>query len=381
MQSPVRSISSIRTILCLIGTRPEAIKMAPVVRALKERAGVQVIVCVTGQHREMLEPILRFFGILPDIDLGLMRPDQTLAGLTARLVESLDEVIRRVNPHWVVAQGDTTSVMAAAMAAFYRGVPFAHVEAGLRTGDLSAPFPEEFHRRVADMVARLHFAPTEHARKRLIDEGIPEDHVLMTGNTVVDALMEAVRQVPDWSTGPLSGVDQNLPIVLVTAHRRESFGQPMREICEAVASLAEIYQSQQIQWVFPVHLNPNVRRTVMETLQSVDCVKLLEPLDYPWLVQLMKHARLILTDSGGIQEEAPSLGVPVMVLRSTTERPEGVQSGQAQLVGWHRDDIIRKTCQALDQPVACRSNVQAHPNPYGDGLAGIRIADALLSHC
>lgn len=352
--------------------------MAPVVRALQARKGVNVIVCVTGQHREMLEPILQFFGIKPDIDLGLMRPDQTLAGLTARLVESLDEVIRRVAPDWVVAQGDTTSVMAAAMAAFYRGVPFAHVEAGLRTGDLSAPFPEEFHRRVADMVARLHFAPTEQARNRLIAEGIPENRVVLTGNTVVDALMEAVRQEPDWSTGPLAVVDQNLPIVLVTAHRRESFGQPMREICEAVSSLAASYETQKIQWVFPVHLNPNVRRTVMESLQNQPMVKLLEPLDYQWLVQLMKHSRLILTDSGGIQEEAPSLGVPVLVLRSITERPEGVESGQARLVGWHRDDIIRETCLELDAPKGSRFDVQPHWNPYGDGLAGIRIADALL---
>lgn len=371
------------TILCLIGTRPEAIKMAPVVRSLKSHAGVNVIVCVTGQHREMLDPILKFFEIKPDIDLGLMRPDQTLAGLTARLVEGLDEVIRRCAPDWVVAQGDTTSVMAAAMAAFYRGVPFAHVEAGLRTGDLSAPFPEEFHRRVADMVACLHFAPTEQARQQLIAEGINESQIILTGNTVVDALMEAVRYEPDWNSGPLDGVDPHRPIVLVTAHRRESFGQPMREICEAVSVLARMFQERQIQWVFPVHLNPNVRRTVMESLRNSSSVILLEPLDYPWLVQLMKHSRLILTDSGGIQEEAPSLGVPVLVLRSSTERPEGVQSGQAKLVGWHREDIIRETCLELNlNPAGHHQSQDARSaaNPYGDGKAGIRIAEALLGY-
>ena len=352
--------------------------MASVVRELKSRPGVKVVVCVTGQHREMLEPILRFFQIEPQIDLGLMRPDQTLSGLTARLIEGLDEVIRRISPDWVVAQGDTTSVMAAAMAAFYRGVPFAHVEAGLRTGDLSAPFPEEFHRRVADMVAVLHFAPTVQAASKLESEGIPSSQIIVTGNTVVDALLEASKDEPDWLQGPLVSVDPSKPIVVVTAHRRENFGQPMREICESVAELARKFDRDQIQWIFPVHLNPNVKSTVFEILDQVPNVILLEPLEYPWHVQLMKHARLILTDSGGIQEEAPSLGVPVLVLRSTTERPEGVASGQARLVGCRRDDIIREATREL-QLAANGLKKQEHPaNPYGDGFAGRRIADALL---
>ncbi|RLS24185.1 MAG: UDP-N-acetylglucosamine 2-epimerase (non-hydrolyzing) [Planctomycetota bacterium] len=367
-----------KTILCLIGTRPEAIKMASVVRELKSRPGVKVVVCVTGQHREMLEPILSFFQIEPQIDLGLMRPDQTLSGLTARLIEGLDEVIRRISPDWVVAQGDTTSVMAAAMAAFYRNVPFAHVEAGLRTGDLAAPFPEEFHRRVADMVALLHFAPTPQASARLKSEGIPPSQIIMTGNTVVDALLEACKADPDWSKGPLLQVNRSKPIVVVTAHRRENFGQPMREICESVAELAHKFASRQIQWVFPVHLNPNVKKTVFEILDHVPNVILLDPLEYPWHVQLMKHARLILTDSGGIQEEAPTLGVTVLVLRSTTERPEGLATGQAKLIGWKRQDIVREASQELQSALTQPTPGISHVNPYGDGFAGRRIADALL---
>jgi UDP-N-acetylglucosamine 2-epimerase len=351
--------------------------MAPVVRALKNRPGAEVIVCVTGQHREMLSPILKFFEIVPDIDLGLMRPDQTLASLTARLIESLDEVIRRTAPQWVIAQGDTTSVMAGAISAFYRKVPFAHVEAGLRTGAFNAPFPEEFHRRVADLTASLHFAPTAAARNQLIAEGVSPDQVILSGNTVVDALLQAVSHEPDWSAGPLASVDRRLPIVLVTAHRRESFGEPIREICSAIKHLSDKFRDRQIQWVFPVHMNPHVHGPVHEMLGGQPGVFLTEPLDYPWLVQVLKHARLVLTDSGGIQEEAPSLGVPVLVMRTTTERPEAVEAGLSKLVGAHAEDIIRETVAELGRGVCNQKTGTLHFNPYGDGKAADRIANAL----
>lgn len=352
--------------------------MAPVVRELQSRPEADPIVCITGQHREMLAPILDYFQIKPEIDLDVMRPDQTLAALTARLVESLDEVIRRTSPDWVVAQGDTTSVMAGAMAAFYRQVPFAHVEAGLRTGDLAAPFPEEFHRRVADLVASLHFAPTPGAVTQLKSEGISNEKIVMSGNTVVDALLEVTRQRPDWSDGPLAGLDRSKPIVVITAHRRENFGRPLREICMAVAELAAKFDKDEIQWVFPVHMNPNVRSVVFELLKHrMNCI-LLEPLEYQWQAQLMKHARLILTDSGGIQEEAPSLGVPVLVLRENTERPEGVVAGHARLVGWRKDDIVRETSVELQSGVWLDPGREIKPNPYGDGQASNRICEALL---
>lgn len=367
-----------RTILSLIGTRPEAIKMASVIRELKARPHAKVLVCVTGQHREMLDPILSFFGIVPDRNLVLMRPDQALTPLTARLLEGLDEVIRNEAPDWVVAQGDTTSVMAGAMAAFYRGVPFAHVEAGLRTGDLSAPFPEEFNRRVADLVAELHFAPTPRAVQTLLDEKVPRQKIVLTGNTVVDALLEAARLEPDWSEGPLSGLDRSRPIVVVTAHRRENFGHPLEEICEAIGDLARMFSPHGVQWVFPVHLNPNVRGTANRILCSNPGVILMEPLDYLWQVQLMKHARLILTDSGGIQEEAPSLGVPVLVLRTTTERPEGVETGHAKLIGRKREVIVSETNRLLNERLRTDLPNERADSPYGDGLAGRRIADALM---
>lgn len=352
--------------------------MAPVVRELQSRPEAEPIVCITGQHREMLAPILDYFQIKPEIDLDVMRPDQTLAGLTTRLIESLDEVIRRTSPDWVVAQGDTTSVMAGAMAAFYRHVPFAHVEAGLRTGDMAAPFPEEFHRRVADMIATLHFAPTLGAFEQLKSENVPAEKIIMCGNTVVDALLEVGRKDPDWQAGPLNYIDRRKPIVVITAHRRENFGRPLREISEAVAELAAKYHEIGVQWVFPVHLNPNVRSVVFELLKNVPNCILLDPLEYSWQVQLMKHARLILTDSGGIQEEAPSLGVPVLVLRENTERPEGVAAGHARLVGWQKADVVRETVLELESGVWLDPDRKIKPNPYGDGLASKRICNALL---
>lgn len=374
MHVPERQI----VILCLIGTRPEAIKMASVIRELKSRQRARVIVCATGQHREMIAPILSFFEIEPDLDLDLMRPDQSLVSLTSRLLDGIDLAIREYRPDWVVAQGDTTSVMAGAMAAFYRKVPFAHVEAGLRTGSLEAPFPEEFHRRVADMIASLHFAPTLQAVETLRNEKVPEDRIVLTGNTVVDALIETARHEPDWSIGPLAGLDRKRPIVLVTAHRRENFGRPLQEICQAVAELAGNRAFSNVQWVFPVHMNPNVRGTVNEILTNASGVILMDPLEYFWHVQLMKHSALILTDSGGIQEEAPSLGVPVLILRSTTERREGVELGQAKLIGWMRETIVRETEIALHASLARATPALPAENPYGDGKAGKRIADALI---
>lgn len=353
--------------------------MASVIRELKARPEARVVVCATGQHREMIAPILSFFKIEPDFDLDLMKPDQSLTALTSLLLEGIDSVIEEITPDWVVAQGDTTSVMAGALAAFYRRIPFAHVEAGLRTGNLDSPFPEEFHRRVADMVASLHFAPTPQSVESLRNEHIPEDRIVLTGNTVVDALIETAKHEPDWTEGPLADLDANRPIVMITAHRRENFGRPLREICEAVAELAQHHSDRQFQWVFPVHLNPNVRGTVQEILANEPGVFLMDPLDYFWNVQLMKRSRLILTDSGGIQEEAPSLGVPVLVLRTSTERREGVELGTARLIGWNRDTIVRETIRVLEELHQHRAPFIPVDNPYGDGFAGRRIADALIS--
>lgn len=366
-----------QTILSIIGTRPEAIKMAPVIRQLAAHPDrVRSVVCSTGQHREMLTPVLSLFGIVPDMDLALMRPDQTLAGLSAALLTTLDQVVCGVQPDWVLAQGDTSSVMAAALVAYYRHVRFGHVEAGLRTGDKRHPFPEEINRRIADLVADACFAPTVRARDTLLREGVPSGAILVTGNTVVDALHQVAALPFDPHSGPLADVPFDRPLVLVTAHRRESFGAPFRELCLALRDLAERWRD--VLFLYPVHLNPNVRRPVHEILSGLPNLRLMEPLDYRALVFVMKHATLILTDSGGIQEEAPSFGVPVLVLRDKTERPEGVEAGVVVLVGTARERIVVETDRLLRNPAA-RARMTAGPNPYGDGHAADRIVRFLLS--
>jgi UDP-N-acetylglucosamine 2-epimerase (non-hydrolysing) len=361
-------------IICVVGTRPEAIKMAPVIRELRARPeAFECIVVSTGQHRQMLDQVFGIFGLQPDIDLGLMQPNQSLAGLTAALFTHLDKVINEAQPDWILAQGDTTSVMVASLVAFYRRIRFGHVEAGLRTGDFAHPFPEELNRRIADLTGAACFAPTQKAASALRAEGVSPEKIHITGNTVVDALQQII------ASGELGRVQlpvKLLPgrrIVLVTAHRRESFGEPFRQLCHALRELAS--KHEHVQFVYPVHLNPNVRRPVHEILGEVRNVHLIEPVDYVQLIALMKRAELILTDSGGIQEEAPTFGVPVLVMRETTERPEGVEVGAVQLVGTQQRNIV-------EAAEACLTGGFTHwngANPYGDGQASRRIADVLAA--
>jgi UDP-N-acetylglucosamine 2-epimerase (non-hydrolysing) len=373
-----QTLVSMLTVLNIIGTRPEAIKMAPVVAECGKHPGrIQSFVCATGQHRQMLDQVLELFGIKPDFDLDVMQPDQTLSGLTAALLTALDEVAEKVRPHWILAQGDTTTVAVAALVAFYRGIRFGHVEAGLRTNDRRRPFPEEINRRIADLLADLYFAPTGRARDALLKEGVPEDSVRVTGNTVIDALLDVASRPYDFNAGPLAGLPLHKRIVLITAHRRESFGQPFRNLCQAIRELALEFESDGVHFVYPVHLNPNVRRPVAEILSNLTNLSLLDPLDYLCLVQLMKRSTLILTDSGGIQEEAPSLGVPVLVMRDATERPEGVEAGVVRLVGTSRQRIVDEAQSLLRDPAARRA-MATKANPYGDGSAAARIVAALL---
>lgn len=365
-------------ILSLIGTRPEAIKMAPVVHELgKHPDEVKSLVCVSGQHREMLDQVLDVFGIRPDFDLEVMEPDQMLSGLTAELLTRFDPVVRETKPDWIIAEGDTTTVLVAALVSYYHRALFGHIEAGLRTGDKYGPFPEEMNRQIADRLADALFAPTQRSQENLLREGISKDRVLLTGNTIVDALLEVAARPYDWGTGPLVRIPTGQRLVLITAHRRESFGGPLQEICCAIRDLAVKFEPQGVHFVYPVHLNPNVRGPVMEALSGLSNVSLLDPLDYLSMVQLMKRSTLILTDSGGIQEEAPSLGVPVLVMRDATERPEGIEAGIARLVGVRRDRIVEETARLLQDPVACKA-MRARVNPYGDGKATVRIASFLL---
>jgi len=365
------------TVLSIIGTRPEAIKMAPVVKELQLRpAAVHSVVCATSQHRQMLDQVLELFRIRVDHDLNLMQPNQTLSRLTGLLFEGLDRVVTEVKPDWVLAQGDTTTVMVASLVAFYHRIRFGHVEAGLRTGDLRHPFPEELNRRIADMVAEAYFAPTERARQALIGEGVSDGRIFVTGNTGIDALLDVVSRPFDWTGTPLALQTVNR-IVLITAHRRESFGRSLEAICGAISELAARYAGDGILFVYPVHLNPNVRRPVNQMLGGLPNVLLCDPLDYSCLVHVMKRATLILTDSGGIQEEAPSFGVPVLVLRDKTERPEAVEAGMARLVGTSRHRIVTEAARLLDgaRPEHLAPAIR---NPYGDGQAAARIVAALL---
>ncbi len=368
-----------KIILTVVGTRPEAIKMAPVIGALRRSAGsVHALVCATGQHRQMLDQALGLFGIVPDFDLDVMRSGQDLSGLTARLLDGLDAVIVRSRPDWILAQGDTTTVLASALAAFHRRIRFGHVEAGLRTGDLDRPFPEEANRRVADMLATARFAPTERAARELRREGYPPSSIHMTGNTIVDALLDVSARPYDWSAGPLAGLPLDRRLVLLTTHRRESFGPPLERVCAAVRELATRFADQGIHIVCPVHLNPAVQSAIGDNLSGLPNVSLVEPLDYLSIVHLMKRCALILTDSGGIQEEAAVLRVPTLVLRSTTERREGVDAGLARLVGTDGAVIVREASRVLSGELFPEL-AQPGVSPYGDGLASGRIADVVLA--
>jgi UDP-N-acetylglucosamine 2-epimerase (non-hydrolysing) len=365
-------------VLSVFGTRPEAVKMAPVVRQLAQTSGIESLVCVTAQHRQMLDQVLDLFQIKPDVDLNLMRENQSLAELSAAIFSSLDPVLADLQPDWVLVQGDTTTVMITALLAYYRRLYVGHVEAGLRTHDKWQPFPEEINRRVAGVTADLHFAPTEWARQNLLREGIPEETIKVTGNPVIDALHFVSSQpmpteIQDLIAKLKIGAGQRL--VLVTAHRRENFGQPLEDICQALKTLAE---RGDIEIVYPVHLNPNVQEPVYRLLNNLPHITLLPPMDYLPLVHLMKHSFIILTDSGGIQEEAPAFGVPVLVLREVTERPEGVEAGTLKLVGTDTQKIISEATRLLDDSLAQAAMAKA-ANPFGDGHAAERIVKALIA--
>lgn len=364
------------TVLSVIGTRPEAIKMAPVITELSRHSpGVHSLVCVTGQHRELLDPMLKLFGIKADYDLGNLPAGKSLAQLTAVLLERLDVAVGEARPDWILALGDTTTVLATSLVAHYHQVPFGHLEAGLRTGDKLSPFPEEMNRKVADGVADAHFAPTERARENLLREGVDPGTIHVTGNTVIDALLDVAARPFDWEQSPIAKLVKGRRIVLVTVHRREHFGLPLQEICEAIKELATDEVLPDIHVVFPVHLNPNVSHPVRQCLAALERVSLVDPLDYLSMVHVMKRASVVLTDSGGIQEEAPSLGVPVIVLRASTERAEGVELGLVRLVGTDRGAIIAETRKVLSgYPLKKFSGT----SPYGDGRSAARIVSILL---
>jgi UDP-N-acetylglucosamine 2-epimerase (non-hydrolysing) len=369
-----------------MGTRPEAIKMAPVVAALRASGDLACRVVATGQHREMFAQVAAELGFEVDADLAVMQPHQTLAGLTARLMEAVDGWLQSERPDMALVQGDTTTVLVAALACFYRKVPSGHVEAGLRTGNIWSPFPEEVNRRLASPLVSLHFAPTASARDALLAEGIPTEAIEVTGNTVVDALLRelaqqeapAVRAVVEASLSPLLGPDwAGVPFVLITGHRRESFGEGIRQICEAIAALARRYPDH--RFVYPVHLNPEVKGHVDRRLGGLANVRLIAPQGYRSFVALMSRCRLILTDSGGVQEEAPTLGKPVLVMRDTTERPEGVAAGSALLTGPRADRIVEHASRLLDDREAYQAMAGA-ANPYGDGRAADRIVARVRRH-
>lgn len=348
--------------------------MAPVVRLLAQTSGIEARVCVTAQHRQMLDQVLGLFDIRPDYDLDLMRDNQSLPELSAAIFTHLDPVLTDFKPDWVLAQGDTTTVAITSLLAYYRRIRFGHVEAGLRTYDKWAPYPEEINRRVAGAVADLHFAPTEWARQNLLHEGVDGALIKVTGNPVIDALQVVAEQPAPAEIQALVEQADGRRLILVTAHRRENFGQPIEDICAALKALAA---RGDVEIVYPVHLNPNVQEPVYRLLGNVEHITLLPPLDYLPLVQLMKHASLILTDSGGIQEEAPGFGIPALVLRNVTERPEGVDAGALKLVGTDTQVIVREATCLLNDPTAYAAMAKA-VNPYGDGHAAKRIVNALL---
>jgi len=372
-----------KRVAVFFGTRPEAIKMAPVVKALEQAAEIEAVVVATGQHREMLQQVVDLFQIDLDHSLDVMRPNQTLASLTARLMQAIDALLGEIHCDLCLTQGDTTTTFVASLASFYRRIPVGHVEAGLRTGNMYSPFPEEVNRRLVSSMASLHFPPTEISRQNLLREGILDSAICVTGNTVVDALQLEIEQ----QSGP--AIEKNLraqlaselgegwwqrPYVLVTGHRRENFGTGFEEICRAIVELSERFPDH--QFIYPVHLNPNVQGPVYERLGRRKNVRLMAPLPYRPFVALMGACRLVLTDSGGIQEEAPSLGKPVLVMRDTTERPEGVDAGTVKLVGADATRIVDSVAELLTDDAAYRSMSEA-VNPYGDGHASERIVEAV----
>jgi len=370
-----------RKVLLVFGTRPEAIKMAPLYLELSKHSGeIDVAVCLTAQHREMLDQVIRFFGIPAHYDLNLMKPGQNLYSLTAAIVEGMKPVLEDFSPDYVFVHGDTTTSMAAAMAAFYSGAKVGHVEAGLRTGNKWSPFPEEMNRSLTGRIADIHFAPTQQSRENLLREDIPEQHILVTGNTVIDALQHGLSLIERAEPESVQVLSRQLPlhrdIILVTGHRRENFGEGFLNICRALKRIAE---QADAEIIYPVHLNPNVQGPVYEWLSGIPNVHLIEPQPYESFIWLMNRARLIITDSGGVQEEAPSLGKPVLVMRDTTERPEAVSAGTVILVGTDEERIVSETLNLLYDTERYDRMARLH-NPYGDGQATKRIAQFLLTN-
>lgn len=368
-------------ILSIFGTRPEAIKMAPIISKLNQVNNLESIVCVTGQHRHMLDQMLELFSIQADYDLDLMEPNQTLSTISQKSIERLEPVLKQAKPDCVLVQGDTTTAMIAALTAFYHKIPVAHVEAGLRTFNPNSPFPEEINRKLVASLASWHFAPTQQARKNLLDEGVDPSSVFLVGNTVIDSLLGVVNRfeqdfaLTESMQNRFSAIDFNKRIILVTGHRRENWGEGIENLCEALKELA---QYKHVEVVYPVHLNPNVKSVVMAALSNVANIHLVEPLDYLPFVYLLSRCYMVITDSGGVQEEAPSLGKPVLVTRDTTERPEGITAGTAKLVGRSKEGLLKEAALLLNDTVEYQSMASAC-NPYGDGSAAQQIVNTLVN--
>lgn len=371
---PAHGLVLRRKVLVVYGTRPEAIKLAPVISALRESSILEPVVAVTGQHREMLDQVNELFSISPDHDLDIFRHGQSLTDITSRSLTGLTTLVQQVQPEAVVVQGDTTSTFAASLAAFYERIPVVHVEAGLRTGNMAEPFPEEANRRLTTRLASLHLAPTSQARRNLLAEGVDPDDIVVTGNTVIDALLEVVRRRLPYTTEGLQAVEDDLRrVILVTAHRRESWGETMGGLGQAMADLA---QRPDVLMVVPVHRNPEVRRFLLPPLLACPNVRIMEPLPYGDFARLLRRADLAISDSGGIQEEAPSVGTPVLVLRSVTERTEAIDAGSALLVGTRPPDILAAAHRLLDNDLEYQTMVRTK-NPFGDGHAADRVVSAI----
>ena len=370
-------------VLSIFGTRPEAIKMAPLVKALTNADGIEARVCVTAQHREMLDQVLDLFDIVPYYDLNIMKPGQSLYDVTTNILLGLKPILEEFKPDLVLVHGDTSTTLSASLAAFYHQIPVGHVEAGLRTGDLSSPWPEEGNRKLTGAIAKLHFAPTETSKQNLLNEATNDADILITGNTVIDALLQVVDKVQTDEVliaklkAKFPQLDDNKKLILVTGHRRESFGGGFERICEALAEIATNHPEAQV--LYPMHLNPNVREPVNRILKNVNNVHLIEPQEYLPFVYLMNQATIIVTDSGGVQEEAPSLGKPVLVMRDTTERPEAVDAGTVKLVGTDKNRIVSAVHTLLTDPAEYQKMSRAH-NPYGDGKACERIVNKIIKH-
>lgn len=371
-------------ILTVFGTRPEAIKMAPLVDALKKQNNIEARVCVTAQHREMLDQVLELFAITPDYDLNLMKPNQSLSNLTSNILLGLEPILKEFQPHLVLVHGDTSTTLSTSLAAFYQQIPIAHIEAGLRTDNLYSPWPEEGNRKLTGAITALHFAPTKSAQQNLLDEGVSSEKIVLTGNTVIDALMQVSHKFKDNHqfceslAAQFPQLDEDKKLILVTGHRRESFGGGFERICEALADIAKKHSDTQI--IYPVHLNPNVRKPVNRILQGLNNIHLIEPQEYLPFVYLMDKSYLILTDSGGIQEEAPSLGKPVLVMRDVTERPEALNAGTMLLVGTQKEVIVSSIENLLQDKTLYKKMSLAH-NPYGDGQACQLIIDKINLYC